>query len=97
MCGNGSLVVRLLSCAESPWQQLAVFESLAACFGHVAINACNTVQINGPLCFNLIPSALNYKVNFKRRKRRAFEITETELKLIANAAIAGLSRIPKIG
>ena len=32
-----------------------------------------------------------------RRRRRAFAITEIELKLIAAAAIIGLNRIPKIG
>ena len=31
------------------------------------------------------------------RKRRAFEITETELKLMAAAAIIGLSKSPKNG
>jgi hypothetical protein len=31
------------------------------------------------------------------RRRRAFAITETELKLIAAAAIIGLRRIPKTG
>jgi hypothetical protein len=32
-----------------------------------------------------------------RRRRSAFEITDTELKLIAAAAIIGLSRRPKTG
>ena len=31
------------------------------------------------------------------RRRRAFAITETELKLMAAAAIIGLNRIPKNG
>ena len=31
------------------------------------------------------------------RSRKAFTITETELKLIANAAIIGDSRMPKAG
>lgn len=35
--------------------------------------------------------------NLTRRRRRAFVITETELKLIAAAAKMGLSRRPKNG
>lgn len=35
--------------------------------------------------------------NFKLRKRNAFTITDTELKLIAKAAIIGESNIPKNG
>ena len=35
--------------------------------------------------------------SFKRRNRNAFTITETELKLIAKAAIIGESKIPKYG
>lgn len=38
-----------------------------------------------------------HSYNRARRSRRALPITETELKLIAAAAIIGLSRIPKKG
>ena len=43
--------------------------------------------------------ARSYKglYNFIRFRRRAFVITDTELKLMAAAAIIGLSRMPKNG
>lgn len=37
------------------------------------------------------------KLHYFLRKRNAFEITDTELKLIAAAAIIGLNNIPKNG
>jgi hypothetical protein len=37
------------------------------------------------------------RYNRARRRRRALPITDTELKLIAAAAIIGLSRMPKNG
>lgn len=43
------------------------------------------------------PIRTGHSYSCARRRRSALPITETELKLIAAAAIIGLSRIPKKG
>jgi len=45
----------------------------------------------------IIDCALNGSPNYERRNLSAFPITETELKLIAAAAIIGLSKSPNTG
>jgi len=47
------------------------------------------------LCKLKISAIFIYLFKFNLRNRKAFVITETELKLIAKAAIIGESKIPK--
>lgn len=60
--------------------------------------AVSLIQFAGRGKTNL-PSIVSYKqkCRYCRLKRKALEITDTELKLIAAAAIIGLSKRPKNG
>jgi hypothetical protein len=77
--------------AEAPCQFLNILRGAEAPLSHV------TRPLPRRSLASLSCIALSYIYNFMFRRRSAFVITETELKLMAAAAKMGLSRTPKNG
>lgn len=64
---------------------------------HVAASRLVVVEINEVCIAQGLSDSCVFVYNFTRRSLNAFPITETELKLIAAAAIIGLNSRPKNG